>query len=144
MGLMTTFSYFCALHMPDGVPGASTRCAEVERIKSRHILLRKFKVVNLGVGGDTRGSVGLGERAAHARWSDVGEVKGQSAEDLHVTLLQRPADQDLSARLAKLLGDFDEDRVVESLTANDGAVGLNDDAICLAVLDDGLLLAPGV
>lgn len=62
----------------------------------------------------------------------------------HVALLQRPSNENLCAGLANFFGDLLQHRIVEPLTPHQWAVGLQDDIVLLAVLDDGSLLAPGM
>lgn len=110
--------------MSYGVPRTSSCSAKIQRIELGHVLVRKFEIVHVRICNDSLGGVRLGQG--------------------NVALLQRPADEDLSARLADSASDGFQHWVIEALPSDDGAVGLNYDTVSSAVVDDRFLLTPGV
>lgn len=98
--------------------------ALVEVIQRLHVLLVELEPVHGGIVLDPLGVVALGEG--------------------HPALLQAVSDQDVAALDAVLVCDAAQRRVVGLLVAHEGAVGLDDDAVLVAVLDDFALLSPGM
>lgn len=98
--------------------------ALVQAIQSGYVLPTELEAVHIRIQADAIRIVALGQ--------------GDEA------LLETPFDEHLVGRDAVLLSDAHQCGVVCLLVAHDGAVGLNDDIVVLAILDDVSLLAPRV
>lgn len=96
----------------------------IQTVQLSHILLVKLETIDVGIANNAGWCVALGKR--------------------NIALLQTPSDENLVWLLFVLLSDAGERRVVGFLVADDRAVGFDDDALGLAVLDDLALLTPWV
>lgn len=96
----------------------------IQTIQRRHIILIEFESVHIRICLDTRWGITFRQRDP--------------------IFLQTVSDQHLTGRLVVFLGDADEVLFVGFVVADERAVGLDDDVIVAAVLDDLALLVPGV
>ena len=96
----------------------------VQIIQLTHILLTDLKPIHIRIFLDASRVITLRQR--------------------HPVLLQTVPDQNLCGRPLVLLRQRRQRLVVRFVVADERAVGLDDDAVLLAVLVDRALLAPGV
>jgi hypothetical protein len=96
----------------------------IQTIQLLHVILVKDEAEDVDVAGNAGWCIALRER--------------------HESLLQTPSDENLARLLVVRLREAEDGFVVRLLVANEGAVGLDDDVVLLAVFDTIALLAPGV
>lgn len=81
--------------MSDGVPATCSCCSLVQRVQRYHTLVVEDKIEDVAVLNDSRGSVGFGQWDYPVHLYQL-TSQGTSYEGLTVSLLERPANEDLS------------------------------------------------
>lgn len=105
------------------VPTDGTLFSLVKRVKFTHVFFRQLEIVKIGVEVDSRW------RSALWQWNE--------------TLLEGPPEENLGWVTVVLFSQLCYDRVVH-LSANDGAIRLDNDIVLFAVVHYWFLLAQGV